>query len=147
MRAGTGLGDQVTTVFELVELDLESGSTSALKEFTVKASNSGGWIPASVGYCRRHTAKEFPLSEADHVKRDEFLKKLKGNLLAVREFKLDGPVKALKVSLRLAGSFDKTVYLLYEGPFDNKLHFVAAVNTEDLLRLSDTAITNKLQIK
>lgn len=53
----------------------------------------------------------------------------------------------MRVSLRLVGSFDKIVYKLFEGPLDHKMHFVASVNTEDLLRLADTAILNKLQIK
>ena len=73
VKSGSGVG-QVSAVFELVELDLESGQTSSLKEFTVKGSNAAGWIPASVGYARRHSAKEFPYSEDHHVKRDEFLK-------------------------------------------------------------------------
>ena len=143
VKSGSGLG-QVSAVFELVELDLESGQTSSLKEFTVKGSNAAGWIPASVGYARRHSAKEFPYSEDHHVKRDEFLKQLKANLVSVRELKLDGSVSAMRVSLRLVGSFDKIVYKLFEGPLDHKMHFVVSINTEDLLRLADTAILNKL---
>lgn len=64
--------------------------------------------------------------------------------MTVREVKFRLGVAACRVSLRSLSSFDTNLYTLFEGPFDNKFHFVAAVNSEDLLRLQERAIVNKL---
>lgn len=69
---------------------------------------------------------------------------MKKEVVTVREVKFRLGVHACRVSLRSLASFDSNLYTLFEGPFDNKFHFAAAVNSEDLLRLQERAIVNKL---
>jgi len=71
---------------------------------------------------------------------------LKSEVVVVREAKFWHGIDAMRVSLRNLSSFDKILHTLFEGPFDNKLHFVTQVNTEDVLRLHEKAITNKIQV-
>lgn len=105
-----------------------------------------GWIPVSVGFASRHAKKEFPFVEGG-APRDVFLKQLKGEVICVKEAKFQLGIAATRVSLRSFRTFDTIMYKLYEGPFDNKFHFVTQVNSEDILRLQERAIVNKLQVK
>lgn len=126
----------------MCELDLGTGSIQALKEFHIKANDSMLWIPISVGFARRHTKKEFAFSD-EGIKRDDFLKQLKNDVLCVRDMKVNNGVPTMRVTLRSLASFESVMYTLFAGPIDHRLHFVSQVNSEDILRLQDRAITNK----
>ena len=71
---------------------------------------------------------------------------MKSQVIIVKEAKFWHGVNAMRVSLRSLSSYDTVLHTLYEGPFDNKLHFVTEVNSEDLLRLGPKAVVNKLQV-
>lgn len=72
MRAGKDFSGAGQTDFDLVEVDLGSGTLQVLNGFHVKANDQNGWIPISVSFARRHSQKEFPwLDQA--IKRDDFI--------------------------------------------------------------------------
>lgn len=142
-RGGEDFSGQGTTVFDLVEFDLYSGDWKELPEFRVKAYDSRKWVAVSAGFARRHAAKEFPYGDGA-VKRDDFLQQLKDDVVCVREIRIAGGAPAMRVTLRPLGNFGLNLYTLFEGRLDNKYHFVTSVNTEDLLRLQDVNIVNKL---
>jgi hypothetical protein len=122
-----------------------SGTTSTIKELSFSASDKEGWIPISVGFARRHSQKEFPWID-NSTKKDEFIKSLKSEVVVVREAKFWHGIDAMRVSLRTLSNFDKINHNLFEGSFDHKLHFVTQMNTEDVLRLHDKAVVNKVQV-
>lgn len=145
-RGGDDFSGQGTTLFDLVEFDLYSGDWKELPEFRVKAYDSRKWVPLTAGFARRHAAKEFPYGDGA-VKRDDFLQHLKDDVVCIREIRIAGDAPGMRASLRPLANSGLILWTLFEGRMDHKYHFVTAVNTEDLLRLQDVNIVNKLQVQ
>lgn len=145
-RSGADFSTPGATQFDMHEVDLATGETQDVKEFSIKMSDRDGWMPVAIGFANRHARKEFPFADAG-VPRNEFLQLLKTEVIMVKEVRFRHGVAATRVSLRNYKSIDNVLYTLFEGAFDNKLHFATSVNTEDLLRLQDRAITNKHQVR
>lgn len=55
-------------------------------------------------------------------------------------------MNAMRVSLRSLSSFDTVLHTLFEGDFDHKIHFVTQINSEDILRLHEKAVLNKVHV-
>jgi hypothetical protein len=71
---------------------------------------------------------------------------LKSEIVVVREAKFWHGLHAMRVSLRSLSNFGTILHTLFEGAYDHKLHFVTQMNSEDVLRLHEKAVLNKIHV-
>lgn len=134
-----------SSVFRLVEIDLETGKDAVVPGFEVDEQDGDGERTALfLGFAKRETDRRYPFAGAKAVAQSKFVADLKNAVVVLKkcviekagnDFLIDP--RGVKISARWLGRGKQDLITIYEGAYADKQQQVVAIGAEEALYLQE----------